>query len=221
MKRLRRKHLSCLVMAVAGLLAASAAQATPITVVNQGFEDPSLFGWVNNGFGTFSPWNGVYPGPFPEGVSVAYTNTDGGTLSQVLADALTVGSYSLRVELGRRLDLAFPGYRIQLFAGGFLLAQDDNTLVPPAGTWMTSTVNFTALSTDARLGLALQIQIVGLGGIQPNFDDVRLDFTAAASAVPEPSTLALGAMGSLLGLGGYLRRRGRGGFTAAEAVAGD
>ena len=82
-------------------------------------------------------------------------------------------SYSSLVNFGRRLDVAFPGYSINLYAGTTLLAsvnQDDQT--PPLGKFATALVSYTTgsqlISTDN-----LSIELQSNGG-QTLFDNVRL-----------------------------------------------
>ena len=101
----------------------------------------------------------------------------------------------------------FPGYSIQLFAGGTVLAQDNNTLAPAEGTFALSTVQFTSGGADAGFGQALTIRLLNLNlpnsGIEVNFDDVQL----TAIAIPEPSTYALTFGAIAFGFGALHRRR--------------
>ncbi|MFT4639109.1 MAG: hypothetical protein ACI8T1_002433 [Verrucomicrobiales bacterium] len=63
------------------------------------------------------------------GQNVAYN--EGGTISQILSETLAANTkYSLQVEVGRAFSPV--DYSIQLYAGGSLLAGDENslTLVP-------------------------------------------------------------------------------------------
>ena len=79
----------------------------------------------------------------------------------------------------------FPGYRIELRAGTSVLASDNNTLLPGEGRFLVSTVTVSTASTHSNLGQVLGIRLLNLdaaGGIEVNFDDVRLD----ASPRPDP-----------------------------------
>ncbi len=108
-------------------------------------------------------------------------------------------TYTLRVEVGNIasgqalsgefFDLSgFPGYRIDLLAGGTSIASDPSTLSAsiPEGEFATSVVTFSAMPGDLRLGLDLGIRLVNLNQVDPlapaadlevDFDDVRLRFT--------------------------------------------
>ncbi|MFK8111837.1 MAG: PEP-CTERM sorting domain-containing protein [Rubripirellula sp.] len=143
-------------------------------------------------------------------------------MQQTLSDTLQANSsYSLQVEIGniasgtaqnnQFFDLeGFPGYRIDLLAGGVVLTQDNNSLsgLIAEGEFGTSTIAFNTGNTHAQLGQPLQIRLVNLNQVDPlfpaanlevDFDDVRLDVTS----VPEPSTLMGIGMFSLL----IVRRR--------------
>lgn len=228
-------------------LAASAARAAPVAVVNPGFEDISgespfneftfgpLNGWelydpdtVTDGgdgpvyyIGTLTPFEpdpvgnpGVYanfPGGAAEGqrVGIAFNfdGSDGGgeygfrqQLSATLAPHTT---YTLEVEIGN-IDSAaaisgeffplagFPGYRVELTAGGTLLAADDNSLAGsiPDGQFATSTVAYTTGASHAMTGAPLGIVLVNLNQEDPafpdsdlevDFDHVRLDASPATA----------------------------------------
>jgi hypothetical protein len=96
----------------------------------------------------------------------------------------------------------FPGYRVDLLAGGIVIASDNNTLAPGEGRFLTSTVSFTTGSSHALAGQALGIRLVNLNGsgVEVNFDKVQLD----AVAVPEPASgLIVVLSGALL----FTRRR--------------
>jgi hypothetical protein len=156
-----------------------------IAIVNAGFELQVL---GNCGVGGATGWSGgnwrpggpdtclhsFLCGP-PQGNQVAYTN--GAPLTQVLTATLQSGvEYTLRVEVGRRLDCCvMVDYAVQLYAGGVLLAEDPGLLDPTPGTFETSTVTYTAPAGHPALGQPLEIRLVRVAGVQANFDDVRLD----------------------------------------------
>ena len=110
-------------------------------------------------------------------MNVAWLN--GPILSQVLSETLSEGyKYTLQVYVGKRADLRFSSYAVQLLAGGNLLAQE-NSLSPKNGQFLLSTVTYTALAGDSYLGLPLEIRLLS-GGIQVNFDMVSLDASPVA-----------------------------------------
>lgn len=132
-------------------------------------------------------------------------------IQQTLSATLAANTeYILSVRVGNiavggaaPFDLnGFPGYQVQLLAGGVVLAQDNNTLNPAEGQFLLSTVEFTTDANPAQLNQPLSIRLINLGaansGIEVNYDDVELE----ANAVPEPASAVLVLMGALL-----LRRR--------------
>ena len=178
--------------------------------------DPSgIIDQTLDAVGVLNPSGGTFfPAGAPEGSNVAliYLSGDVGGghvgLSQSLPAFLTEGlRYTLRVEVGNIasgfgappfdsfFDLdGFPGYRVQLLAGGFIIAEDDNTLAPsiPEGEFRTSTVTIDIDATHPRIGQQLAIRLINLNtpgtpdapGIEVDFDNIRLD--AAPTPAPCP-----------------------------------
>lgn len=94
----------------------------------------------------------------------------------------------------------FPGYRIDLLAGGEVIASDENSLSTsdpiPDGEFRVSQLSFTSGANPAQLDQALGIRLVNLNVVDANFpgahlevdfDDVRL----SAVVVPLPAALPL------------------------------
>jgi hypothetical protein len=193
-----RLLLASVALASLGPLSA-VARGDLLPIVNQGFEDQvvtdgdfirgTLTGWSALGdSGVFNPTTASLPSQPSEGVNVAFIGGTfaGGPIRQTLATVLTAGSYALRIDVGDRLDTSFAGYSIGLFAGDALLAQDNNSMTPSNGTFVTSLTTFTALASDVNLGQPLAIKISASNdgsGFQTLFDDVRL----AWNAVPDPA----------------------------------
>jgi RHS repeat-associated protein len=154
-----------------------------VVITNPGFEDPvladgsyigSLNGWDSSGnSGTFNV-SGVYPGGAPGGKNIAYsTNT---TISQVLSERVQPGTrYTLQADVGF-LSGTFPGFALQLWAGGSLLAQD-TSVVPAAGTFATARLQYD-FSQGPALGQPLEIRLQPLGdSAEVHIDNVRLTAT--------------------------------------------
>lgn len=170
---------------------------------------------TDSNFGAFNPTGtGAYiSNGVPEGKNDAYvylTQAPGSGvagISQTLSSNLTAGTnYTLNVDVGNPLDYGgfgltgFPGYTVQLLAGGNVLAQDNSSLQISEGTFATSTVSYTASASDPNIGGLLEVRLLNPlqgNGREVDFDNVRLD---AATAVPEPSstvsTLVIGALGA-------------------------
>lgn len=137
---------------------------------------------------------------------------------QTLADSLQANTqYVLQVDIGNiasgdslnfgffNLD-GFPGYRVDLLAGGTVVAQDVNTLAGAIaeGTFETSTVIFDSGAAPAQIGQPLGIRLVNLNVLDPSapgadlevdFDNVRL----SATQLPEPGAAVLLLAGLLAG----------------------
>ncbi len=128
-----------------------------------------------------------------------------GVVQTLAANLAPNTTYTLEVEVGNIasgtsvsgdffvLD-GFPGYRVDLLAGGVVIAQDVNTLagVIPEGAFATSTVTLTTGEAHPQLGLPLGVRLVNLNIVDPafpgsdlevDFDDVRLDASPAPGCV--------------------------------------
>ena len=196
--RINPKTCSAVILSLG--LSLTAWSQTSIPIDNPSFESPvldpgefvsNLVEWTLVGnpsaAGTVYPDASDYSGGAPDGNNIAYVtaNADGDGIGQVLTDpsaTLKPGTqYNLTVEVGNNGVFQFEGYRVQLLAGGVMLAEDDNTLNPANGTFATSTVtyNYDALEHEALLGEPLEIRLLSkaLVGGETNFDNARLTVT--------------------------------------------
>jgi hypothetical protein len=165
----------------------------------------SGFGSLNFGartIGVLDPGaSGLYPLGVPEGENCGvvfllddfanqsvFANQPAG-LAQTLAATLQLSTrYTLRVEVGNLAFVAspphaqfqfngFPGYRVELLAGGQVLASDHDTLNPGEGVFATSEVVFEVGASHALAGQPLGIRLINLNaapGIEVNFDALEL-----------------------------------------------
>lgn len=178
--------------------------------------------------GTIQPSPTNFTAGAPEGqrVALAFNRVGSGNqgeygMQQTLAESLQANTrYELNIEIGNisgttlNLD-GFPGYRVDLLAGGVVIAQDNNTLAGsiPEGDFASTMVEFETGAVHGQLGQNLQIRLVNLNEIdasfpsanlEVNFDNVRLT-ASPATAVPEPASLAVL---SCLSMAWLLRKRG-------------
>lgn len=143
----------------------------------------------------------LYTSPVPDGdnVGVVFLLDDPGQqtvfagieagMQQTLPTLLQLGTrYTLTLEVGNIANDAspphnnfefagFPGYRVELTAGGIPLAVDDDSLLPAEGGFLTSVIEVTTGAAHAQAGQPLGIRLVNLNaapGLEVNFDDVRL-----------------------------------------------
>lgn len=132
-------------------------------------------------------------------------------LQQTLAATLQANTnYSLQVDIGNiasgtSIDgtffplTGFPGYRVELLAGGQVIAADNNSLSGSIaeGTFSTSTIQFSTGTSPLHIGESLGIRLINLNLIDPSFpnSDIEVDFDhvrlSAVTAVPEPATYTL------------------------------
>lgn len=179
------------------------------------------FGDVNFSFrtvGVLDPTGTtLYPAGAPEGenVGVVFLLDDQGDqtsfagspagLEQTLGAVLeTATTYTLTVEVGNIADdtnpphdafefAGFPGYRVELLAGGTPVAFEDGGPLPPEGGFVTVQVTLAVGGSHERSGQDLGIRLVNLNaapGLEVNFDDVRLVAEAAPEPVPTVGRLA-------------------------------
>lgn len=173
--------------------------------------------------GTLEP-NGVdfFNTTAPEGVKVAILFNSGSEgegeygYVQTLADTLQANTqYALSVEVGNiaagtsqnagffNLD-EFPGYRVDLLAGGVVVAQDDNSLTIAEGEFATANVLLNVGAAHPQLGQPLGIRLVNLnvipdGYTQATSPDLEVDFddvVLTATPVPEPASAVLLMVGA-------------------------
>lgn len=166
----------------------------------------------------------LYTQPVPEGrnVAVIFLMNAGGPvgLEQVLADTLQLNTtYTLTLSIGNIGNdpnpphnafnfTGFPGYRVEVTAGGTVLAFDQNSVLPAEGAFLPTTVTFTTGPVHALAGQPLGLRLINLNGpngIEVNFDNVLLNATVAA---PEPGTVAAGGL-AVATLALWARRRRR------------
>ena len=187
----------------------------PLGIVNQ----------HQNSVGVIRPFVGqsFFPGGVPGPLNAALvfladTASGAAGLEQTLAAVLQpLTLYTLNVEIGNiasgtsvagssdnggifyNLD-GFPGYRIELLAGGTVLASDEtSTGLIPEGEWRTAALSFATGASHPQLGQPLGIRLINrdlpgtflMPAIEVDFDNVSL----VASVVPEPTTLALWLLG--------------------------
>lgn len=169
--------------------------AEPIVINNPSFESPTLSdglfniaditGWsvINTGNpGAFNPFSNSFDF-IPDGVQTLYSN--GATVFQTLPTTLAPNTlYTLSVSVGRRRDFTdFPGFTVELRAGGNVLASANqtNVSIPEPGKFERLTLYYTSPNSVAP-GQLLEIRLKSTGA-QTNFDLVTLD--ANSNSAPQ------------------------------------
>lgn len=201
----------------------------------QSYDPDNVIG--NGAFvGVLNPGTVFFSAGAAEGSQAALLYVDGDSggaaygISQTLGDTLQANThYALTVQVGNiasgastvqpyqgfgfyNLD-GFPGYSVQLLAGGVVIAEDHDSLSPAEGQWQQSLVELTTGAAHAQLGTALEIRLLnlnnpdvpGVRGLEVDFDDVTLDATVAAVPIPAPGIWLLSAALAML----LLERRRR------------
>jgi hypothetical protein len=173
--------------------------------------DNEGWGYFANG-GDLGSWNPMaidFPNEAPAGENICWTNPGGvgvpGGFAQVLAETLRAETtYTLTVEVGNSPLYSWGGYKVQLLAGGIpqetgdgtdytgavtggnLLAEDDNSLTIPEGTFKTSTVVFDSTVVDpSLLGEPLQIRLLCRGNTSAG-DEAYFDYVKLYADPPPP-----------------------------------
>ena len=134
---------------------------------------PQRTTWEGRPDGSNLFWCGENTGAVPQSLDLR-------GVSQVLADNLMQNTtYVLTVQIGNppayhdplRTDDGFPGYQVELLAGGVVVALDRNSLLPANGAFVTSTVAFTSGNTHPQMGQPLEIRLLNqrqqVAGLRP------------------------------------------------------
>lgn len=203
------------------LAALGLAATAPAQLVNASFEEPSLPNGTFNASGitgwSVSGESGVWNIPSasfftieaPHGTQIGYSN--GNFVAQQASISLVEGLNGVSLQAGRRSDGFAGSFDLQLWVGGtvssgavvtggeMIASTSFNHLNVAPTSFTLIEANFVAQANDPRLGQALSVRMVKTAGSQMNWDDVQM------TAVPEPTTLGILALGAAAAL----RRRNR------------
>jgi hypothetical protein len=182
--------------------------------------DPSsIINGFNNAVGVIRPSPGLeyFPAGAPEGDNAALLYLAGPEtaevgLQQTLTTTLQGGRrYRLSVMVGNIASGTslpgssdgFPGYRLDLLAGGVLVAADTNSIgaTIPEGEFRRATLIFDSPTNHPQLGQSLGVRVVNLKqpgtptvpNIEVDFDDVQL----SVGPIPSPANLVLTLNGTI------------------------
>ena len=220
----RRRGRGANMLAVAVVLSMSmfaVNSANAAEIFTDGFEDPDIAGqpstatptgWSESGAANAS---GMADRPeSTEGDQHVWLNGPSAsgptTFFITLGEVVTAGTkYDLTVDVGQTDNFTGSTGTIRLYGSdagfGTALAELSGIAPPQNGFLNDVLLSYTATPADAT-GQTLGIALIGSGGIQVRYDDLRLSATAASSSAPEPSTLILAALG-FVGLMASRRRK--------------
>ena len=139
----------------------------------------------NEAHGGYNPAaDADYGGVVPEGENVAYISSFAGYdcgLSQVLSATLRANTqYDLSVLVGNPVlynEGLTADYRIELLAGGVLLASDTGPSPVDDTTWTTASLTYNSGANPAQLGQPLEIRLLAVDfadWYEVHYDDVTL-----------------------------------------------
>ena len=184
-------------------------------VLEDGFEESNPPSWTDGYYDLANPTEWVvdealagvynpdasmgYGGVVPEGENAGYTTANSSRdsgMSQVLSATLEANTrYELTVQVGNPFlfngSTTTANYRVELLAGGVLLASDTGPSPADDTTWKTATVVYDSGEEPAQLGEPLEIRLIAVNytdGKGVDFDDVQL---SAEGPAPEPYVVRL------------------------------
>ncbi|MGD0302150.1 MAG: hypothetical protein ABSE86_34145 [Bryobacteraceae bacterium] len=140
-------------------------------------------GWTNSGMsGQFQQGsNTIYFNYIPDGITIAYSNDVGGTITQTVGTVVEANTtYTLQVDLGLRKDGEDSLGTVELLVGSTPVYAGG--VAPTLGNWSTFTATYTSQAAD--IGKPLTIQLTATGE-QSDFDNVRL--ISSSSPFPTPN----------------------------------
>lgn len=182
-----------LTLTVAGTSVTSVPAAQSILVDNFSFENALGGGGMQNANWATGNWAIYAPAPSSlvptNGTQVGYTNSAGGTLTQVL-DAYKLGvgdQITVRVDFGWPAPTAWGGGSVTVSSvngpNGSVAMGTFPATQPPANGWNTLTIPLTVNAPQSGGFLQLVISR-GAGGAQTVVDNVRADVVPAAAGLP-------------------------------------
>lgn len=187
-------------------LVLTSAYSHAATVLNPSFEanvvgDNSFAGVIDNWVIT-GPATGTQDFPAAQtpqttfGLQHAYVNS-GSSINQNTSETIIGGQkYTLTVNVGQVSAFSGSTATIRLYGNTLSNVIAEFTgIAPSTGAYLLDqTFSYTALTSgDPFAGQTVGIALIGTGGTQVLFDNVRLD----VASVPEPSSLLLGGLGAL------------------------
>jgi len=169
------------------------ASATPVPLANPSFETlppgglancstigcysiAPIPGWTNSGTSGQVFWAGTSVVNYvPDGNIAAYSNDNGGTITQAVGTVAANTIYTLKVDLGLRKDGIASLGTVALLVGSVPVYGTGVT--PAIGNWSTFTATYTSVAGDIGKILTIQLTATGMESV---FDNVRLDASPTA-----------------------------------------
>ncbi|MHC4520673.1 MAG: right-handed parallel beta-helix repeat-containing protein, partial [Planctomycetota bacterium] len=153
----------------------------------------------NEAHGGYNPAaDADYGGVVPEGENTAYTSSFAGYdtgLSQILSATLQANTqYDLSVLVGNPVlynEGLTADYRIELLAGGVLLASDTGPSPVDDTTWTTASLSYNSGADPVQLGQPLEIRLLAVDfsdWYEVHFDNVTLSYDVGVTIPVDPNS---------------------------------
>ena len=187
--------------------------ANATLIVDASFE-PNINGWVSTGGWYSTAQQSPYYGgqTNPEGGFISHSNPGHKVYTNDISNgAYTIeeGSYTILFSAGNWSNAQFTGFNITFAGMGQSLATAYSAQSPARGTWNLWSFTWDVDSNSSFIGNSLSFEALalnpgssngaldGVGSFSPIGNGFLVDYNGPSTDVPEPSTLAIFALGMI------------------------